>query len=183
MNIKSILVRLQSALDQQDSHHPLLFLEPTASVVTPESLAEDKDVDHLIVGYNGSPNSQIALDLTLWIAHQTRLATHRQVMVHVVYVINNHEYEDADRVLWQARSLAAEWRGSLQVHLQIGDILTELQRTITQTKAGLLLLGCSETQHPLLSQLASTCPCPILGIPRHLDSQFNQEPTVQTSRS
>ncbi len=78
MNIKSMLMRLESALHRNDLLTQLV-LHPGQSIPATGSLK-------LVVGYNSSPKSHAALDLTLWIAHQTRLATGREVMVQVVYV-------------------------------------------------------------------------------------------------
>jgi nucleotide-binding universal stress UspA family protein len=78
VNIKSMLMRLESALHQNDLLTQLVLLSGQSILVT--------DRINLVVGYNSSPKSHAALDLTFWIAHQTRLATGREVMVQVVYV-------------------------------------------------------------------------------------------------
>lgn len=87
MNIKSMLLRLESAMGRQDLTEQMLL------VPTPASSSEERDQFtksvNLIVGYNRSPSSQTALDLTLWIAHQTRLVTKAQVTVQVVYVLDS----------------------------------------------------------------------------------------------
>ncbi|MBV8884541.1 MAG: universal stress protein [Chroococcidiopsidaceae cyanobacterium CP_BM_RX_35] len=83
MNIKLMLTRLQSALGSHDLVEQMVLLpmaSPTADV------AKSTKSLNLVVGYNKTPGSQTALDLTLWIAHQTRLATREQVTVHIVYV-------------------------------------------------------------------------------------------------
>jgi nucleotide-binding universal stress UspA family protein len=73
-----MLMRLESALHRNDLLTQLVLL-PGQSIPATDSV-------NLVVGYNSSPKSHAALDLTLWIAHQTRLATGREVMVQVVYV-------------------------------------------------------------------------------------------------
>ncbi len=78
VNIKSMLMRLESALHRNDLLTQLVLL-PGQSIPATDSI-------NLVVGYNSSPKSHAALDLTLWIAHQTRLATGREVVVQVVYV-------------------------------------------------------------------------------------------------
>lgn len=88
MNIKSMLVRLQSAMGRNDLVERMVLLpEPTSSS---ESAKSSKSVN-LVVGYNRSPSSQTALDVSLWIAHQTRLATQKHVTVHVVYVVDESQ--------------------------------------------------------------------------------------------
>jgi nucleotide-binding universal stress UspA family protein len=77
-----MLMRLESALHRND----LL----TQLVLLPGQLTPVTDTINLVVGYNSSPKSHAALDLTLWIAHQTRLATGREVMVQVVYVADGN---------------------------------------------------------------------------------------------
>ena len=82
MNIKSMLVRLECAMNRTDLFEQMMLL--------PEPVSPNENFDkpiNLVVGYNASPQSQSALDLTLWMAHQTRLATKRQVTVQVVYVV------------------------------------------------------------------------------------------------
>ncbi|XGV99803.1 MAG: universal stress protein [Leptolyngbya sp. BL-A-14] len=221
MNILSMLARLQDALGCADLAKQM--------VLVPTNAAESGSTKHinLLVGYNGSPRSQTALDLTLWIAHQTRLATGKQVTVQVVYVLDtadaclpvpslplqrstpwgydaktfdqrvsrglgDHDYhpldvghrsnsavaepptrsaacqlsqfDQADLILWQARHLADEWRGSLKTHLRFGQVATELRRVAQAESAALLLLGCDSAAHPLVQQLESF-PCAVLGIP------------------
>lgn len=232
-----MLVRLQNALGQANVIDQMVL---SAGAVTLES-AETKSEKtvNLVIGYNGSSNSQIALDLTLWIAHQTRLATQNQVMVHVAYVVDRHfsepvvslspcvmerspsrrtafrsiqaletttatlprlmtnlwdthqdgqaiaagliqhsqpsaalstsVLEHADAILWQARCLAEEWRGSLEAHLRFGKTGLELSSVAESIGADLLLLGCSSEEHLLVQQLIANVSCPILGIPAQLE--------------
>lgn len=168
-----MLVRLQSALGRDDLTKQMLLLpESTAPADTKSSTSTN-----LVVGYNGSSNSQTALDITLWIAHQTRLATQKQVTVHVVYVIDHRQFERADHVLWQARCLADEWRDSLKAHLRFGTVPDELRAVATSAAADLLLLGCSTVDHLVVQQLAPV-PCPVLGIPGQLSSIENSKAMV-----
>lgn len=196
--------------------------------------AEKPNAINLVVGYNSSPKSHAALDLTLWIAHQTRLVSRQPVVVQVVYVLQPEQasqtfahaglgaglgstrYEAspawaasasapmlqpvwsgrrvtantvqlapvrdytalsepwsaaeslgfADRVLWQARCLANEWRGSLKTHLRFGDLGQELLQVVKSESADLLILGCHSANHALLKQWGQSFPCPVLGIPQ-----------------
>jgi hypothetical protein len=82
VNIKSMLVRLECAMNRTDLFEQMMLL--------PEPVSENDNSDtpiNLVVAYNASYHSQTALDLTLWIAHQSRLATQKQVTVQVVYVM------------------------------------------------------------------------------------------------
>lgn len=162
-----MLVRLQSALGRDDLVEQMVLL-PEPKTLTPGTKSSTST--NLVVGYNGSPNSQTALDITLWIAHQTRLATQKQVTVHIVYIVDHNQFEQADRILWQARCLADEWRDSLKAHLRFGTVATELTAVVASTEADLVLLGCNTTQHSLIQQLKSDLPCPVLGIPNLLNS-------------
>lgn len=216
-----MLMRLQSALGQDNLSEQMLLC-PGASSNTSEMTG------NYVIGYNGSPNSQTALDFILWMAHQTRLATQKQVMVHVVYVIDCYNslsttsvypsstrlsssascdrssteqfgfqcstetlsrstsgnvqvverqakssltdmLEQVDRVLWQARCLSDEWRGSLEAHLRFGAVATELQQVVTAQSADLLFVGCTDVEHALVQQLKPCISCPILGIPTELE--------------
>lgn len=199
MQIKPILARLQSAIGRQDLIDQMVLIPEPRSKAT-----KSRKTVSFVVSYNGSCNSQTALDMTLWIAHQTRLATQKQVTVHVVYVLDRSirstfpslsgrsaapadvtaclprfvesdcvipnfqaidPFDHADYVLWQARCMAEEWRGSLEAHLRFGSPAEQLRQVIETEQADLLLLGCTSAHHPLVSQLAHL-PCPVLGIPR-----------------
>jgi hypothetical protein len=218
VNILSMLARLQDALGCPDLTKQMVLVPAQSS--EPRS---PKEIN-LLVGYNGSPRSQTALDLTLWIAHRTRLATGKQVTVQVVYVLDMenecqplsslpchltattggeqmlypsaigngyrhletgsrfssavaelpmqttlscqlNQFDQADLILWQARHMADEWRGSLKTHLRFGSVATELRRVAQAESAELLLLGCDSADHLLVQQLAADFPCAILGIP------------------
>ncbi|NJN48581.1 MAG: hypothetical protein HC805_00640 [Alkalinema sp. RL_2_19] len=81
MNISSMLARLQANLGVPNIAEQLLLIPPR-----PQDLTQELSGINLLVGYSNSENSQIALDLTLWIALQTRLATSKPVTVQVAYV-------------------------------------------------------------------------------------------------
>jgi hypothetical protein len=219
-----MLMRLQTTLGCTDLVNQMLLV-PQANGLGAPSASEI----NLVVGYSSSPRSQTALDLTLWIAHQTRLATGKPVTVQVVYVMDHpiagkipvfdasvvmnsageglpawagqadwaveadrtaqscmtiaalpeisqpwfgdfqatsvDQFEQADRILWQARCLADEWRGSLKTHLRFGPLAHELVSVVKSEAASLLILGCESARHPLVQQLGTQLPCPVLGIP------------------
>ncbi len=225
MNILSMLARLEDALGCSDLAEKMVLLPQTR----PFQAHDHQDIN-LVVGYDGSPRSQTALDLTLWIAHKTRMVSRRQVIVQVVYVVdlanecsqppsvdyppmasnftgksterqqvvhtnqaatrhrsasaiaefpelpvseltvNSHscqvsQFEQADQILWQARHLAEEWRGSLKTHLRFGDVAQELRAVVEAEAATLLLLGCSSATETMVQKLGQGFPCPVLGIP------------------
>ncbi len=226
-----MLARLEHALGCSDlSRQMVLKPNPVKS-----SRSHREDIN-LVVGYTDSPQSHTALDLTLWIAYQTRLATRKTVTVQVVYVVDPdqsryrqtrsidavlqaeindrkplyrcdqtlepislmteatapellptamalefaeyrdrsierdtnwqiHQFEQADRILWQARNLANEWRGSLETHLRFGSVATELRDVARKEAATVLVVGCESVNHPIVEALGNDLPCPVLGIP------------------
>ena len=216
MNIASMLVRLQTMLDQPDLLERIVLLRQQ-----PWHMIDDASEINLVVGYSNSSCSQAALDLTLLMAHQSRLAGSKPVTVQVAYVMEDkpgqmgqavplgsstpatpksagkpaakssagqvtvaepagslsltstmvsrtEQFEYADRVLWQARCLAEQWRGALKTHLRFGDLAGELRHVVQSENASLLILGCESAQHPLVRRLGLRFPCPILGIPKAL---------------
>lgn len=234
MNINAMLVRLECSMERDDLIEQMVLLpESVASAI---NRAESTHSINLVVGYNASPSSQTALDLTLWIAHQTRLTTQKPVTVQVVYVVEDHQtkqdssnvssidnhqrtispfpseltkgkvsnksststltqpkspalaiarkkkslkqnrgqttlaeaFEQADRILWQARCLAEEWRGSFKAHLRFGDVASELKAVVEAEAATFLFLGCHSVQHPIVQKIGSNFPCSILGIPTEI---------------
>jgi nucleotide-binding universal stress UspA family protein len=233
-----MLLRLEGAMDRNDLIEQMVLLPEPASAAAKWSNFT-KSVN-LVVGYNASPSSQTALDLTMWIAHQTRLVTQKQVTVQVVYVVDeNHKnkysgglktadasdsskhhlssellntslkksktsvltqpkpqalatlqkksvksrrpkatscqadsFEQADHILWQARCLAEEWRGSFKAHLRFGDVASELREVVESEAATLLFLGCNSVSHPIIQQLGTHFPCSVLGIPTELSSDL-----------
>lgn len=205
----------------------------SAQLTATSAQSEADQPINLVVGYNSSPKSQTALDLTLWLAHQTRLATRRQVTVQVVYVVSPtscldsisaqpdfrqvaatgkfasdrgaragasvlespnamatatlanadtspelrladyplcqaQQFEQADRILWQARCLANEWRGSLKTHLRFGQVAKELRSVAKEESAALLWLGCDSADNQIVWELGAKFPCPVLGVPSEL---------------
>nr|WP_199329201.1 universal stress protein [Coleofasciculus sp. FACHB-1120] len=232
-----MLARLESAMGRQDVVEQMVLLpEPASSASKRVNYAKSIN---LVVGYNRSPSSQTALDLALWIAHQTRLVTKAQVTVQVVYVVDEDQsshcphicngdnardssiqqfslesleasevrcatpvltqptpvelaararmteidpsyfraifyqtnpFEQADRILSQARCLAEEWRGSFKAHLRFGCVATELRKVVELEAATLLLLGCTSVNHPVVKKLGFNFPCAVLGIPTILNS-------------
>lgn len=161
--LRPILQRLQDGLDHPALHPPVLASGSQTHI--------PQDHLKLAVAYNGSPRSHAALDLALWIAHQTRVATSQMVTVHVVFVgdsgLKSHALalSEADEILYQARSLAEEWRGHFCTHLCFGDPTSELKNVAAQEGIHLLMIGCESAHHPLVQDLAD-CPCAVLGIPK-----------------
>jgi nucleotide-binding universal stress UspA family protein len=198
VNVLSMLARLQATLDRSDLVGKMLLIPSRSLELSPLTAV------NLVVGYSGSLKSQAALDLTLWIAHQTKIATSQQVTVQMVYVSEelvtvsptrssrssrgrtsvlampqqpsirqevlekSRQFEQADRILWQARCLAEEWRGALKTHLRFGQVGEQLIEVACQEEASLLILGCESAQVPLVRQLANqgkALPFSVIGIP------------------
>ncbi|MBR8833873.1 MAG: universal stress protein [Stigonema ocellatum SAG 48.90 = DSM 106950] len=110
-----MLVRLQNAIGRDDlMEQMVLHSAPTTPLS--EQAQSEKSLN-LIVGYNSSPRSHTALDITLLIAHQTRLATKAQVTVQVVYVLEdnyvleNNQSSDYEDIL-QIEEFATNTSGS-----------------------------------------------------------------------
>jgi hypothetical protein len=82
-------------------------------------------------------------------------------------VLEQSRPEKADKILWQARNLAAEWQSCFKSHLRFGNLCTELQKVVELEAADALLLGCQSINHPLIERLDADCP--VLGIPKCLD--------------
>ncbi|MBF2004130.1 universal stress protein [Chlorogloeopsis fritschii PCC 9212] len=84
-----MLMRLQNALGRDDLIDQMVLLW---GQITPnlESATSVKSVN-LIVGYDSSPKSHTALDISLLIAHQTRIATKAHVTVQAVYVLEDNQ--------------------------------------------------------------------------------------------
>jgi hypothetical protein len=249
VNLKTILARFESALGCHNLAEEMVLLpEPKIPISSKSKSAKSVN---FIVGYNSSLKSQIALDITLWIAHQTRLVTTQEVTVQVVYVLDevqnnysedicnfaegnlsvgeqrllnpkgsstlncaapaitlpvsqiesissrtnwidpsyleaifcqNNQYEIADRLLWQARCLAEEWRGLFKAHLRIGSVATELRNVVELESADVLFLGCNSVNHPLVKKLSKNFPCCVLGIPATLSYQMDLQPEDSSSK-
>jgi hypothetical protein len=77
--------------------------------------------------------------------------------------------QQADIILWQARSLAEEWQGCFKSHLRFGCISTELKKVVELEAADILFLGCNSVNHPMIEALGSNFPCAVLGIPSCID--------------
>jgi nucleotide-binding universal stress UspA family protein len=201
VNISAMLARLATKLEISNLAEQILLLPPQPQ----HSLIEPDEIN-LLVGYSNSPASQVALDLTLYIALQTKLVSPKPVTVQMVYVAEEPDvqtlcplprsrsvatragqratavldreairasaqskaaqFEQADRILWQARTIAEDWRGSLKTHLRFGNLAEELAQVALTETASLLVLGCRSANDRLIRQLGRSFPCPILGIPQ-----------------
>ena len=239
MKIKPMLARLESAMGRHDLVEQMVLLPEPASSHSDSEKSSAKPIN-LVVGYNSSPRSQTALDLTLWIAHQTRLVSRKKVTVQVVYVVDKktrtqgldifslpdagsssksqipselskaptfncasavltqpepkalaanarmtsvdrrnyktmfspgNQFEQADKILWQARCLAEEWRGSFTAHLRFECVAEELRKVVESEAGDVLFLGCHSADHPIIKKLGAKFPCSVLGIPSVLCSE------------
>lgn len=163
-SLKPMIMRMEMALGCEDLARSMVLVSKPPQ--TTSANTENRAIS-FVVGYNGSVHSQMVLDLAFWMAHQTRLAKPNPVLVHIVYVIETTRpdtIDAADRILWQARSLASEWQGPLNSHLRVGNVASALSQVAREEQADVLLLGCHNANHALVQQLAKQTPCSILGL-------------------
>lgn len=71
----------------------------------------------------------------------------------------------ADRIIWQAKTLAQEWQSYFKSHLRFGNLSSELRKVAELEAADALFLGCQSAEHPLINSLGGNFPCTVLGIP------------------
>ncbi|GAA6615228.1 universal stress protein [Scytonema sp. NUACC26] len=81
-------------------------------------------------------------------------------------------FAQAERILRQASCLAAEWKSSFKAHLRFGFVATELKRVVVSESADILFLGCNSIEHPIVQNLGSKFPCPVLGIPNSIQNKY-----------
>ena len=165
--LKPMLTRLETALGSESLTQKMVLLARSNPPRKADKTAEE--TINFVVGYSGSANSQGALDIALLMAHQTRMVKPNSVVVHVVYVVDQTQPKmiaNADLILWQARCLASEWRGSLDAHLRVGQVATELSQVAEELQAQVLMIGCQSANHRLVQQLAHQTPCSVLGLPK-----------------
>ena len=77
--------------------------------------------------------------------------------------------KEADRIIWQAKTLAEEWQGSFKSHLRFGNIAKELKKVVQLESADILFLGCQSSNHPMITTLGKNFPCVVLGIPHSIN--------------
>jgi nucleotide-binding universal stress UspA family protein len=77
--------------------------------------------------------------------------------------------QEADRIIWQAKTLAEEWQGYFKSHLRFGNLAQELKKVVKLEAADILFLGCQSANHPIIKTLGKNFPCPVLGIPHSID--------------
>ncbi|WP_017655108.1 universal stress protein [Fortiea contorta] len=77
--------------------------------------------------------------------------------------------QEADKIIWQARSLAEEWQGAFKSHLRFGDVGAELRKVVELEAADILFVGCRSVNHPLVKTLGTNFPSAVLGIPNCID--------------
>ncbi|KAF3885940.1 MULTISPECIES: hypothetical protein [Nostocales] len=81
-------------------------------------------------------------------------------------------FAQAERILRQASSLAAEWKSSFKAHLRFGCVATELKKVVVSESADILFLGCNSIRHPIVQNLGSQFPCSVLGIPNSIQNKY-----------
>ncbi len=92
-----MLMRLQNALGREDLIEQMVLLWGAKYSFSKQD--ESAKTINLIVAYNSSPRSHTALDISLLIAHQTRLATKAKITVQAVYVLEEYQTNDFFDVL------------------------------------------------------------------------------------
>ncbi|MFB2936270.1 universal stress protein [Aerosakkonemataceae cyanobacterium BLCC-F154] len=125
MNIKPMLARFQSAVGRDDLVEQMILLSGKKPSVLPTSKSPNSLT--FVVGYNGSPSSHTALDITLLIAHQTRLATNKEVIVKIVYVIDEEGYDKVGYLPMNCTVANNSWEFSTASVLK--SVTTELAKT------------------------------------------------------
>jgi hypothetical protein len=130
VNIKPMLVRLESAMGRDNLVEQMILLPGSETRISQG--VEYPKIVNLIVGYNSSPKSQTALDLTLCIAHQTRLATNAQVIVQVVYVVDDNQSSQCPDVFSAATTSRAS---TYQLPLELAEASASKPATPVFTQA------------------------------------------------
>jgi len=139
MNLKLILARLQNALGSQEVQNLILRMPATSSAQNRRNNISERSLN-LVVGYDASPDSQTALDLALFIAHQTRLAAQNQVTIHVVYVLDEVQIELLARIYSSAKTVRHRQKKLIPVATHSGtQALANKSKTVLLAQADQIL--------------------------------------------
>lgn len=153
------------------SHQTRLATNQQVTVQAVYVLEESCPIDYSNILSFGKRSATIELPINQQTKSVTSVITQPQLTGIKSYLQTDTitPLQEADSVLWQARSLAEEWQGSFKSHLRFGCVSTELRKVAELEAADILFVGCKSVYHPLIQALGSDFPCAVLGIPDSID--------------
>lgn len=130
MKIKPILARFQSTIGRDDLIEQMVLI-PESSIAIDNKKQTEQSLN-FIVGYNSSCKSHAALDIALCIAHQTQLATKKQVKVHTIYVLDNSQEISSQELYCTERNKSwLEYQVCESSNLITTQVLTQVKPSST----------------------------------------------------
>lgn len=144
-------------------------IDENQSIYSAEVLQKEEFVTHGAIEQNSPqystnfPLNEFEKSVITQTKMQVNPASSQEILV--------DRFGQAENILRQASSLAAEWKSSFKAHLRFGCIAKEFRKVVSSESADLLLVGCNSVNHPIVQQLGSKFPCSVLGIPNFVNEK------------